>query len=128
MDMDLGWKLDLLALKQNYWCVQTILDHPHVRCGLRISVSFVHVIPILKMLYLVNEYNKKICCYWAWFFPLSVSWNNTEYTIANFLTSFNPTLCYIYKWITVLPAKSDSDFMFSLQSYQGLIIDRLLVY
>ena len=30
--------------------------------------------------------------------------------------------------ITVLPAKSDSDFMISLQSYQGLIVDRSLVY
>ena len=29
---------------------------------------------------------------------------------------------------TVLPAKSDSDFMFCLQDYQGLIIDRSLVY
>ena len=29
---------------------------------------------------------------------------------------------------TVLPAKSDSDFMFCLQRYQGLIIDRWLVY
>ena len=29
---------------------------------------------------------------------------------------------------TVLPAKSDSDVMFCLQSYQGLIIDRSLVY
>ena len=29
---------------------------------------------------------------------------------------------------TVLPAKSDSDFMFCLQSYQGLINDRSLVY
>ena len=28
---------------------------------------------------------------------------------------------------TVLPAKSDSDTMFCLQSYLGLIIDRLLV-
>ena len=28
----------------------------------------------------------------------------------------------------VLSAKSDSDFVFCLQSYQGLIIDRLLVY
>ena len=27
------------------------------------------------------------------------------------------------EWITVLPAKSDSDVMFCLQSYQGLIID-----
>ena len=32
------------------------------------------------------------------------------------------------KKITVLPAKSDSDFMFCLQSYQGLIINRSLVY
>ena len=30
--------------------------------------------------------------------------------------------------ITVVPAKSDIDFMFCLQSYQGLIIDRPLVY
>ena len=29
---------------------------------------------------------------------------------------------------TVLPAKSDSDAMFCFQSYQGLIIDRSLVY
>ena len=29
---------------------------------------------------------------------------------------------------TVLPAKSDSDDMFCLQSYQGLIIDRSRVY
>ena len=29
---------------------------------------------------------------------------------------------------TVLQAKSDSDFMFCLQSYQWLIIDRSLVY
>ena len=29
---------------------------------------------------------------------------------------------------TVLPAKSDSDFMFCLQSYQGPLIDRSLVY
>ena len=29
---------------------------------------------------------------------------------------------------TVLPAKSDSDIMFCLQSYQKLIIDRLFVY
>ena len=29
---------------------------------------------------------------------------------------------------TVLPAKSDSDVMLCLQSYQGLIIDRSLVY
>ena len=29
---------------------------------------------------------------------------------------------------TVLPAKSESDVMFCLQSYQGLIIDRSLVY
>ena len=29
---------------------------------------------------------------------------------------------------TVLSAKSDSDFMFCLQSYEGLIIDNSLVY
>ena len=29
---------------------------------------------------------------------------------------------------TVLPAKSDSDVMFCLQSYQELIIDKSLVY
>ena len=32
------------------------------------------------------------------------------------------------KVITVLPAKSDSYVMFCLQSYQGLISDRSLVY
>ena len=30
--------------------------------------------------------------------------------------------------LIVLPAKSDSDVMFCLQSYQGLRIDRSLVY
>ena len=30
--------------------------------------------------------------------------------------------------LTVLPAKSDSDVKFCLQSYQGLSIDRSLVY
>ena len=35
---------------------------------------------------------------------------------------------YINIAITVLPAKSDSDFMFCLQSYQELIIDSSLVY
>ena len=30
--------------------------------------------------------------------------------------------------LTVLPAKSDSDVMFCLQSYQGLAIDRSLMY
>ena len=30
--------------------------------------------------------------------------------------------------LTVLPAKSDSEVGFCLQSYQGLRIDRLLVY
>ena len=29
---------------------------------------------------------------------------------------------------TILPARSDSDFMFCLHSYQGLIIDRSLVF
>ena len=29
---------------------------------------------------------------------------------------------------TVLPAKSDSEVMFCLQSYQGVIIDRSLMY
>ena len=30
--------------------------------------------------------------------------------------------------VTVVPTKSDSDVMFCLQSYQVLMIDRLLVY
>ena len=35
---------------------------------------------------------------------------------------------HFYKQTTVLPAKSDSDFMFCVQSYQRLIVDRSLVY
>ena len=31
------------------------------------------------------------------------------------------------QWTTILPAKSDSDVMFCLQSYQGRIIDKSLV-
>ena len=34
----------------------------------------------------------------------------------------------ILQMLTVLPAKNDSDAMFCLQSYQGLRIDRSLVY
>ena len=32
------------------------------------------------------------------------------------------------KYTTILPAKSDSDDVFCLQKYQGLMIDRSLVY
>ena len=38
---------------------------------------------------------------------------------------------FVIEWVlhfTVLPAKSESDFMICLQIYQGLIIDRPLVY
>ena len=37
-------------------------------------------------------------------------------------------LCVFQLVLTILPAKSDSDVMFCLQSYQGLMIDRSLVY
>ena len=37
-------------------------------------------------------------------------------------------LTFEYDKDTVLTAKSDSDFMFYLQGYQGLIIDKSLVY
>ena len=53
----------------------------------------------------------------------------------NRLNSFNKQTFYMYImfWLsmtptTVLPANSDSDVMFGLQSYQGLEIDRSLVY
>ena len=38
------------------------------------------------------------------------------------------TLLVTHEITTVLSAKSDSDVMFCLQSYQGLTIDRSLVY
>ena len=37
-------------------------------------------------------------------------------------------LTYRMEWITVLPAKSDSDVKFCLQSYQGFMIYRSVVY
>ena len=43
--------------------------------------------------------------------------------LEKFISSFKEMLVS-----TVLPAKSDSDVMFCLQSYQGLRIDRSLVY
>ena len=43
------------------------------------------------------------------------------------LTHYNPSYI-LYNKTTVLPAKSDSDIMFCLQSYQELRIDRSLVY
>ena len=45
--------------------------------------------------------------------------------LESFLTQSSSLLVRIP---TVLPAKSDSDVMFCLQSYKGLIIDRSLVY
>ena len=43
------------------------------------------------------------------------------------ITSSNVVIVY-NQLFTVLPAKSDSDDMFCLQSYQGLVIDKSLVY
>ena len=53
--------------------------------------------------------------------------------ILNEVTEFkdNPDNPIVYVKVctyTVLPAKSDSDFMFCLQNYHGLRIDRSLVY
>ena len=41
---------------------------------------------------------------------------------------WNLKIHMVFGSTTVLPAKSDSDVMFCLQSYQGLRIDRSLVY
>ena len=50
--------------------------------------------------------------------------NEATWEIRELFTS--STTCNIKT--TVLPVKSDSDVMFCLQSYHGLIIDILLVY
>ena len=47
-------------------------------------------------------------------------------TIENLISRLKIYLISIY--CPVLPTKSDSDFMFCLQSHQGLRIDRSLVY
>ena len=44
------------------------------------------------------------------------------------LVSFDLDLEVDVAQTTVMPAKSDCDALFCLQSYQGLIIDRSLVY
>ena len=44
-----------------------------------------------------------------------------------FIVNLCLPICINYH-ATVLPAKSESDVMFCLQSYQGLRIDRSLVY
>ena len=41
---------------------------------------------------------------------------------------FRLSVSFLRVTCTVLPAKSDSDVMFCLPSYQGLTIDRSLVY
>ena len=47
--------------------------------------------------------------------------------VSIYLKSINKfATCFVAP--TVLPAKSDRYVMFCLQSYQGLIFDRLLVY
>ena len=38
---------------------------------------------------------------------------------------YKPNISVLQYTSTVLPVKSDSDVMFCLQSYQGLIIDRI---
>ena len=43
-------------------------------------------------------------------------------------TRVNISAVFIFNACSVLPAKSDSDDRFCLQSYQGLTIDRSLVY
>ena len=55
-------------------------------------------------------------------YPTSSPINNSIMTVAGV---WQKDKCYT---CTVVPAKSDSDVMFCLQSYQGLIIDRSLVY
>ena len=45
-----------------------------------------------------------------------------------FICAHLKVLFSVYIAGTVVPAKSDSDVMFCLQSYQGLIIDRSLLY
>ena len=51
-------------------------------------------------------------------------------TTALFINACPPAIWFILfsKHSTVLPAKSGSDAMFCLQSYQGFKIDRSLVY
>ena len=44
------------------------------------------------------------------------------------VVEFIPNIFTDYLYPTVVPAKSDSDVMFCLQSYQGLRIDRSLEY
>ena len=54
------------------------------------------------------------------------SHNTCKYELTFFYVEF--CLHKMIRTFTVLPAKSDSDIMFCLQSYQGLRIDRSLVY
>ena len=43
----IGFTMDITSFKnKNYWCMQTILDHLNIHCGLRSSVSFGSVITI----------------------------------------------------------------------------------
>ena len=49
-------------------------------------------------------------------------------SLLTYITSADALVNYGVHLGTVLPAKSDRDFMFCLQSYQGLIIDRSIVY
>ena len=55
--------------------------------------------------------------------PLSFSWSVNKKSVAELQSVFHK----VSTNTTVLPAKSDSDVMFCLQRYQGLIIDRSLV-
>ena len=58
------------------------------------------------------------------------SWTSTSFGVTFRQAALKTMFCYCIdeEITTVLPAKSDSDDMLCLQSYQGLMIDRSLVY
>ena len=55
-------------------------------------------------------------------------------TTVNMIRTINTYIWHVFLFgasggiSTILPAKSDSDVMFCLQSYQELVIDKSLVY
>ena len=68
------------------------------------------------------------------YFSYSSDFDINFYGIVNFSAEViavsvkPPKMSLVYSSSTVMPAKCDSDGMFCLQSYQGFIINRSLVY
>ena len=99
---------------------------------LLINVKMPTIVGILTFISIINtsSYLAKLYCQtWVFYFFVGI---HEVFLQKNKMetTKEDEKLELLFRMLklTVLPAKSDSDVMFCLQSYQGLRIERSLVY